>query len=97
MVPREPEAKATTPMMTVAWVTGSVLISKANFISRGRQAGGKIAKDLIKVWKKRSCERKESRDGVNGKSYGNSTSMVLGQGLITSGEEVSISLQLPLY
>jgi hypothetical protein len=29
---REPEANATTLMMIVAWVTGSVLISKSNFM-----------------------------------------------------------------
>jgi hypothetical protein len=80
MVTREPEVKVMTPMKTVAWVTGSVLILKVNFISHGRQAGGKIAKGLTKVWKKHSLKRKESRDSVNDESYGNSTSMVFGQG-----------------
>jgi hypothetical protein len=35
IVVREPEAKATTPMVMVACVTGSVLILKANFIYLG--------------------------------------------------------------
>ncbi len=59
---------------------GLVFILKANFILRSRKVGGKIAKGSEKVWRKRLHERKEARDSDDGKSYGNGTSMVLGQG-----------------
>jgi len=36
IVAKEPEEKATTEMMILACVTGSVLISKTNFMSRAR-------------------------------------------------------------
>jgi hypothetical protein len=54
---------------------GSVVV-----IPCGRKAGGKIAKGSEKVWRKRLRKRKEARDSDDGKSYGNGTSMVLGQG-----------------
>ncbi len=42
-------------------------------------------------------EKKEPRDSGNSESYGNGTSMDLGEGKKPSGEEVSFSVQLPLY
>jgi hypothetical protein len=59
---------------------GLVFILKANFIPWGRKAGGKIAKGSEKVWRKHLRRRKEARDSDDSKSYGDSTSMVLGQG-----------------
>jgi hypothetical protein len=46
---------------------------------------------------KRSCKKKESRDSVNGRGYGDGTSMVLGEGKKPGGEEVSFCLLLSLY
>ncbi len=43
------------------------------------------------------CEKKESRDSVDGGGYGDSTSMILGEGEKPSGEAVSFSLLLLLY
>jgi hypothetical protein len=98
IVAREPEAKVTTPMMMVAWVTGSILISKMNFISPRQKAGRKIAKrSWVGALVEGLFEKKEPRDSGNSESYGNGTSMDLGEGKKPSGEEVSFSVQLPLY
>ncbi len=40
---------------------------------------------------KGSCERKEPRDSGDSGSYGNGTSMVLGEGKKSSGEEVALA------
>jgi hypothetical protein len=68
-------------MMIVAWVTGSVLILKANFMP---PSNGNLSKNEEKLEEEgregARTKRKESRDSTDGRSYGNGTSMVLGEG-----------------
>jgi hypothetical protein len=60
--------------------------------------GEKIAKrSQVGVLVKGLCKRKEPRDSGGHGSYGNGTSMVLGEGKKPSGKEVRVSLQLLLY
>ncbi len=44
-VAREPEEKATTAMMMAACITGSVFISKANFMPGADGKGGNVTMD----------------------------------------------------
>ena len=55
---KEPEEKATTAMMMAACVTGSVFISKANFICGASGDGGEVGKGS----RKRVCEGARSRE-----------------------------------
>jgi hypothetical protein len=70
---------------------------KANFIPADEKREEKLLRARVGVLFKRSCKKTESRDSVNGRGYGDGTSMVLGEGKKPSGEEVSFSLLLSLY
>jgi hypothetical protein len=99
MVAREPKAKAMSPMMTAAWVMGSVLFWRRISSPANEKQEEKLPRAQVGVLLKRLCKKKGSRDSVDGYSNGNGngTSMVLGEGKKPSGEEVSFSLLLLLY
>jgi hypothetical protein len=80
IVAREPEEKATSLMMILACVTGSVLILKAIFMPQATAMGGEKGKNLRRGWQRCLREKEKSRDSVNGGSYGDGTSMVCGEG-----------------
>ena len=62
IVVREPEEKAMTVTMMDAWVTGSVFISKAHFITGASGEGG----DGRKGSKERMCEGSRVRERNRG-------------------------------
>ncbi len=72
----------TTPMMIAAWVTGSVLISKANFMPPSDRDLSKNKEELEEEGGEGAPTKGRNPGTVpTVESYGNGTSMVLDEGL----------------
>ena len=96
IVAREREEKAMTATMMEACVTGSIFISKANFIRGASGEGWNGRKGLKERVCKSACVRGRNHGQKRRPKLGDGFSMVHRCGQNPSGDEVSISLDYAL-